>query len=165
MHNYPGENMIYYKAFREVYLLWRDQIFGLFVDPRLTDWKAIDKAIDRNVEIVGEHYSKSIKNPVVKISYQGCEIVVRYNFYDYEIAVISPYDLEIPKSLFISEGNFYYQGFPDEYKLNKYYSDTNKRVFMANVRDNYRFFTFMYIISEQLNNEMWKKARASINDE
>ena len=40
-------------------------------------------------EIVGSHWSKSIECPVILVKYKGVEIILQYNFYDWQIMVKS----------------------------------------------------------------------------
>lgn len=95
--------------------------------------------------------SKSIINPVVKITYKDVEIVFRYNFYDYEVAVLSPKAIELPmEKLFVSkETDFFYQGFPKEYQVKERYEDNNRR-FVAKIYDDYRFYTFMFLLQRAI---------------
>ena len=148
MEHPPKETMIYKNSFWNEYVYMSDILLGRLFNDK--DYKTYDEFIDnmnKIHEVVGEHWSKSILHPVIKIVYKGTTIVFRYNFYDYEIAVISDHPVYIPNmDLFTSKGeSFYYQGFPEEYIINDRYED-NKYKFMANVRSTFDFHAFMYLL-------------------
>lgn len=150
----PSDNMVYKDAFWHTYCFLRDRILPMFTDQFYSeeyDYDALEKEIDENTDVVGEHRSKSIIHPVVRIVYKGVEIVFRYNFYNYEIAVISPKAIKLPmKRLFSSKKtSFFYQGFPEEYKIEEKYEDNNCK-FIANVGDNYSFYTFMFLLRREI---------------
>ena len=111
----------------------------------------LNKEININSDGVGEYVSKSIVNPVMRILYRGTIIVFRYNFYDYEVAVISDNPIRMPmKNLFASmEESFYYQGFPKEYQVKERY-EKNKRQFIAKINNHYNFYTFMFLLQIQI---------------
>lgn len=154
MDHKPREEMLWKSDFWNTYVFWRDRILPMFTDEfykKNYDYKKVDKEIDANSDVVGEHWSKSILNPVMRIVYKGVTIVFRYNFYDYEIAVISDKPIKLSMNhLFTSGGtSFFYQGFPDEYKVRECYED-NKCMFIASVNDHYSFYTFMYLLQRQI---------------
>ena len=141
-------------AFWSTYEFWRDYILPMFTDEFYKtrwDYETVNKEIDNNSDVIGTHVSKSVVNPVVKIVYKGTIIVFRYNFYDYEIAVISDKPIKLPmKNLFASkEKNFFYQGFPKEYQVEDRYED-NKCRFVANIWNHYNFYTFMFLLQRQI---------------
>ena len=120
--NIPAETMIYREAWGERVFLMRDRIIHLFND---------------GYEIVGQHYSKSILNPVIKTIYKGVEIIWQYNFYDWQIMIKSPVSLNLADlDLFNATGDyFYYQGIPDEYCFKKYDAENNNKEFAIDVGD------------------------------
>lgn len=127
----------------------------------VVDYEAMCKEIDRNTEIVGTHMSKSLVHPVIKINYRDVTIVFRYNFYDYEIAVISDIPIDLPKSLRpYNQKTYFYQGFPEQYQLTTPYSRRHNKEFMAYCGDNYDFFTFCVIIKDQIDKCRRKSTRA-----
>lgn len=150
----PNDNMCWKDSFWHTYCFWRDRILPMFTDEFYSkgfNWDALVKEIDKNTDIVGEHMSKSIINPVMRIIYKDVEIVFRYNFYDYEVAVISPKPIKLPmEKLFSSkETDFFYQGFPKEYQIKDRYEDNNCK-FIAKIGDHYRFFTFMFLLQREI---------------
>lgn len=149
--NSPSADKADYKRYWDEYAFWGNTIFNLFIDHKLLNSGTPNEIIEyseKNIVIVGQHISESITHPIIKISYKGCEIILGWDFCDYEIAVISPIELKIPESLMYGPP-FYYQGFPEKYKIKKTYKD-NKSIFMANIVDRYKFYTFMYLIKDQL---------------
>lgn len=154
MDNKPPENMLYNSSFWETYTFWRDYILVMFTDEfykRNRNFDKLYKEVNTNSEIIGTHISKSIINPVVKIVYHGVTIVFRYNFYDYEIAVISEKKIYLPMvKLFQSQKeSFYYQGFPLEFQIKERY-ENNKCKFIAGLDNHYKFYTFMYLLQRQI---------------
>ncbi len=150
----PNDNMRWKDAFWHTYCFWRDDILPMFTDYLYSEqfsWDAFKNELDKNTDVIGEHWSKSIINPVMKITYKGVEIIFRYNFYNYEIVVISPKPIELPKNnLFSSKkASFFYEGFPDEYKIKERYED-NKCRFAAHISDHYRFYTFMFLLQREI---------------
>lgn len=146
----PKDEMLYKKNFWDTYVFWRDHIIPLFLDyTKNMSWEDKRKSMDSYTEIVGEHTSKSIVHPVLKIEYCGVKIIFRYNFYDYEIAVIGKIPVDIPPGL-LTNDYFFYQGFPDEYIIKTPYSTDNNRVFIAGVNNHYQFYTFMFLLKSQI---------------
>jgi len=121
--NIPEDKMLWKDSWTHRVVFLRDRIIQTFND---------------GYDIVGQHWSKSIINPVVKTSYKGVEIVWQYNFYDWQIMVKSPFTIKL-KNLdwFNAKGDyFYYQGIPNEYCFKKYDYKTNNKEFAINVDDN-----------------------------
>jgi len=152
MDNQPKDEMLWKEAFWHTYVFWRDRIIPMFNPNKRQGYKEWEQYhisdIDAFTDVVGSHYSKSILNPVLKIQYKGVNIVFRYNFYDYEIAVISdgmPLIFPVPGLFQSKTASFFYQGFPEQYILDDRYED-NKFRFMASLGDHYQFYTFMTIL-------------------
>jgi len=170
MAHQPSDNMLWKETFWHTYVFWRDIIIPMFnpiVREGYKEWEEFHISdIDAFTDVIGEHWSKSIVNPVLKITYKGVTLVFRYNFYDYEVAVISPKELIFPqKNLFYSkETSFYFQGFPEEYQLTDRY-EFNKKQFMAQMRSHYEFYTFMFLIKAQMNEDfpLCKELRGKID--
>lgn len=150
----PDKTMIWEPEYWRSYVFWYDKILPMYTDEFCKDNNNLDeiiREINCNTEIIGTHMSKSILNPVMKIYYQGVVIVFRYNYYDYEVAVIGKKQINIPmKNLFASKSErFMYQGFPDEYMVYERYEDNRCR-FIAKIRDHYNFYTFMYLLHDEI---------------
>jgi hypothetical protein len=120
VENQPGDQMSYKKAWWKNNCFIRDRLVKLF--PHYI------------AEVIGTHYSKSTKCPVIKTGYKGVEIIWQYNFYDWQIMIKSEKDLELKNlDLYQADGDyFYYQGIPDNYKFQPY-SRTNKKQFAIDV--------------------------------
>lgn len=152
----PDDNLLWKKSFWSVYVFIRDTIIPMFeikADELHDIWgdeyfKRKKASIDSFVEVIGEHWSKSILNPVIKLTYKGVTFVFRYNFYDYEVAVIGDVPITLPDRLIYSQDrSFFYQGFPDEYKLkNRYHDGTT--TFIAGMNRDYQFYTFMFLMRD-----------------
>lgn len=156
MHQ-PGDDMRWKESWWSNVVFLRDTILGdMFYWPMVCnsdlEFEEQQAKMSENYEIVGTHWSKSIELPVIKMKYKGAEIVFRYNFYDYEITVISDKDLEFPDGLFNKKNRiFYYQGFPDEYKIKTSYAESKKR-FSVTIKHptGYNFYTFMFLLKNEL---------------
>ena len=157
MTHQPQDNMAYKEAWWENIVFLRDRIIAdMFYWPMISglglSLESMEEKISENYDIVGTHYSKSIELPVILMRYKGVEIVFRYNFYDYEVTVISDRDIELSKGLFDEKnGNFYYQGFPEKYKVRVPYSKS-KKCFSVSIGHpcNYNFYTFMFLLKNEL---------------
>lgn len=158
LENVPSSKMLYGTQFSNYMVFWRDRILDKFYHTYDEDYKNEEillKEHNENVEIIGTHWSKSILHPVVRIKYKGVEIVFRYNFYDYDIAVVGDIPLDLPMDgLFgsLSFKNYFNcgcEGFPKEYKLDSYY-ENNKCKFMAILYDHYQFYTFMFLLKLEI---------------
>lgn len=153
----PSDDMKYKQAWWDVYVFIRDKIIPMFdlVDKETYHklhgedyFKKKTESINSFVEVIGTHWSKSILHPVIKLTYKGVTFVIRYNFYDYEIAVIGDIPITLPSRLFYSKDEqFFYQGFPEEYQLKERYFDGAEK-FMASVIYKHEFFTFMFLMRD-----------------
>lgn len=102
-----------------------------------------DKILDElfkqsEYQVIGSHFSKSIECPIVMFRYHGTEIVLQYNFYDWQIMVHSPKDLNLTNlATHHADGDyFFYQGIPAEYRFKQYDARENCRDFAIDVEDN-----------------------------
>lgn len=157
MTHQPSDNMLYKEAWWEYLVFIRDKIIAdMFYWPMVcdlnVDFEEQKRLMSENYDIVGTHRSKSIEHPVILMRYKGVEIVFRYNFYDYEVTVISDKDIELPDGLFDKdEKYFYYQGFPEKYQIKTPYSKSKKQ-FSVNISTpcSYNFYTFMFLLKNEL---------------
>ena len=119
LENAPSDVMTYYKAWWNNNVFIRDRLVGVFND--------------KEAEVIGTHYSKSILCPVIKTFYKDVEIIWQYNFHSWQIMVNSKKDLNLEfLELCCADGDyFYYQGIPDEFQY-KPYSKNNKKQFAIN---------------------------------
>ena len=121
LDNEPSETLLYHKTWWANNVFIRDRI----VESLFNTTEA---------EVVGSHYSKSIKCPVIKTVYKGVEILWQYNFYDWQVMVKSPKFINLKNlKLYAADGDyFYYQGIPAEYQF-KPYAKSNRQEFAINV--------------------------------
>ena len=158
MTHQPSDDMVYKESWWKYLTFIRDTIIGdMFYWPMVCDNKysgdmTAYRAMSNYYDIVGTHFSKSIEHPVILMRYKGAEIVFRYNFYDYEITVISDRDIEMPDNLFDKKNKtFYYQGFPDEYRIKTSYAESKKRFSVTiDYPNQYNFYTFMFLLKNEL---------------
>ena len=117
----------------------------------------LQKFFGYDYEIVGSHYSKSIECPVILVKYKGVDIILQYNFYDWQIMIKSEKPLTlVDLDLFNANGDyFYYQGIPHEYCFKKY-SETNNKEFAIDIHayDDYHddVILFMYMLKKSIDN-------------
>lgn len=118
--NIPDDDMLWHEAWGKRVCFMRDRVIHLFND---------------DYDVVGEHYSKSILNPVIKTLYKDVEIIWQYNFYFWQIMIKSPVSLTLNNlELYNAKDYFAYQGIPEKYQF-KEYSKTNNKEFAICVDD------------------------------
>jgi hypothetical protein len=136
LENEPSDDFKYKNHWWENNFFIRDNIVNFFND--------------KEAEVVGTHYSKSIECPVIKTVYKGVEVIWQYNFYHWQIMIKSPIELKLFNlKLYKADGDYlYYQGIPEEYQFEKY-SKTNNKEFAISIYDNvldvYAFATSLKI--------------------
>jgi hypothetical protein len=123
LDNEPSDEMRYKDIWWRNNVFIRDRILVLFNS--------------KEAEVIGTHYSKSIKCPIIKTVYKGVEVIWQYNFYDWQIMIKSNKEIKLEfLELCNANGNyFYYQGIPNEYQFEPY-SKKNKKHFAINIRGN-----------------------------
>lgn len=116
--------------------------------------------------VIGEHHSKSVRLPVFSLERPdiGLQIVLRYNFYDWNVSVISEmpidgnelrgfeldYDDEGRKRFpngytpGRSWGYCFFQGFPEEVQFGPF--SESPRKFSLCITSPYMLFTFVYLL-------------------
>ncbi|MCM1214063.1 MAG: hypothetical protein NC548_06035 [Lachnospiraceae bacterium] len=148
----PEDKMLWKKSFWNHNVFIRDILGDLFC-PYKSKYHNIDKDHDYNVRkyndtisVIGTHWSKSIENPVIMIKYRGETIVFRYNFYDWEIAVIGNIPIILPERL-IPETRFFYQGFPEKYVIKERYTH-GATTFICGCQSMYQMYTLMFLLRE-----------------
>lgn len=151
IENEPDEKWLWKGAWWEHIIFFRDVIIPLLYkkDYEVEDRDKAEKQVSSKYDIIGSHYSKSTKLPVYKFNLLRAEIIVRYNFYDYEIVVNSPIELKIPPELYTSDPSMSFEGIPSCYKEHKAYPEC-KAKFCMQVWSKYVFYTAMFIIKHQL---------------
>lgn len=108
------------------------------------------------VRIINTHYSKSIKLPVYYIYLSdilGIDFVLRHNFYDWKLSVISNYPITCNFEGLISDNykpiqSIYCEGFPKEFVFGTYAMDNYK--FTVEVPDTYKLHSLFWVISKYI---------------
>ena len=129
--NEPEDTYVYKKTWWKNNMFIRDEIVNRLFN-------------DKQAEVVGTHFSKSIECPVIKTYYKNVEILWQYNFYHWQIMVKSNKDLELKDLDYVgaNANYFFYQGIPTEYQF-KPYSEENKKEFAISTHSNlYDVFAF-----------------------
>lgn len=160
-----GDEYIYKKRFLDVYCNIRDRIIPTFIYEKYArmsnkkpGWsfeddseyaKFMKKYCDdreSSYDIVGYHYSKSLKHPVILIRYEECEFVFRYNFYNVEIYMDSKFPILLQKNFYRDEDSMFHEGIPEEYLNKEYYRKDNNKIFrisLPTIEDLFSFCDFV----------------------
>lgn len=144
MENRPKEEMRYKEAAERQIMFVRDDIRYLFKDDVYC------------VEVISTHTSKSVKLPVYHLVLNnGFEVIMRGNFHNWVISIISPFPIELPNEILNSEYNeqiehVYCEGFQKDWVFNPY--PTNRRKFTVQISSqDHVLWAFFFLIKVQLN--------------
>ena len=145
--NEPEDKMLWKEGYWEQIMFIRDTIMDLLSD-------SYEEFKSNPVLVISTHRSKSIVLPVYQINYKGIKMIIRNNFYDWKVTVDSKVQLNFDMmSLFnikkrinstLCEGFKYNQVF-DSY-------ENNKNKFTFEIEDQYKLYTFMYLLKNYINN-------------
>jgi hypothetical protein len=154
VENEPSDEMYWKKPFWNEFMIMRDNIIPLmFYDTFEKTYKnqeEFQRHLNNHCEISGTHYSKSIKNPAITMTYNRCTITMRYNFYDWNVSIINDFALDFPDKLFNKKTtDCFFQGFKEEYIIHNAYNHNNQK-FSCCIRDDYSLYTFMFLLKNQL---------------
>ena len=157
VENEPSDEMIYKKGYWDQIIFLRGEIIPMFYNTSKYKYDQLDeyyKELTNYCEISGVHRSKSIILPVLTIEYKGCLITMRNNFYNWNISVIrrNKKSINLPDGMFPKDdiSSCYFEGFPEQYIINNTYNQNNN-TFSCCIGDNYMFFTFMWLLRQELN--------------
>lgn len=143
--NEPSSTLLYRDGLGKQVVFVRDVLTDIFFDS-YEEYKA------NPVKAISHHFSKSVKLPVFEldVSKLGLKIILRYNFYDWKVSIISqtPIDFEFEGLFDPNEEARFCEGFPKEYILGPY--SANNMTFTAEISNQYRLYTFLYLINRQL---------------
>lgn len=147
--NEPDEKLIYKDGQCKQVCMVRDNImYGIFYEGKYERQK-YDKF---QPLVIGTHFSKSVLLPVMMMNLgeYGVKIILRNNFYDWNMSVVSDKELNFDfMDTFSDEGTYCCcQGFPEKYIFGKY--EENKKNFTVCVNDDYRLYTFMWLLKRYL---------------
>lgn len=146
MENKPKDDLNYKTAAENQILFVRDKIREI-----------MDEDVYK-IEVVGIHFSKSVKLPVYHIIMNnGMEFIMRGNFHNWIISIISPMPLEFPDMMLgrLSEEptkipHCYCEGFQEDWIFDPYVK--NKRKFTLEIGYSlYELYTFFYLIKMKTN--------------
>jgi len=149
------DDMIWKDAMKQQFMFVRDKLNGL-VNARI-QYEDITP-----VQVISTHRSKSIMLPVYHLQRDSLNIILRENFYNWKMTVIS--DKPIINgftSMFHTTtplepdytGNplssVYFEGFPEELCLD-YYEETDKCCWSAEIRGDYFMYMTIFMIMKSL---------------
>jgi hypothetical protein len=147
--NEPSDEMIYKNGYWKQIIFIRDTI-GYLLNETYEEYK------ENPVLVINTHRSKSIVLPVYQLNLKkyGITMILRYNFYDWKVSVISENELEMDfKGVFTEDkpiNSIYCEGFLENQVFGKF-SD-NKKNFTVEIYDDNRLYVFMYLLKDYLKN-------------
>lgn len=133
---------LYFKKAAEGQIMFiRDTLGRAMVGAR-KEWEAA-------VSVIGEHHSKSVRLPVYKVTLPGLDLVLRNNFYDWKVSVVSEdliHNVEgwglFDETQAISA--CYCEGFPREWVFGPYAE--SKRRFTVEILTQYDLYAFCLLL-------------------
>ena len=130
LENEPSDDFKYKEHWWENNMFIRDNIVYFFND--------------KEAEVIGTHYSKSILCPVVKTYYKDVEIIWQYNFYHWQIMIKSNKEIILTDLDYIGADAdyFFYQGIPTEYQFVPYEKSNKKEFAICTNSGRYCVFAF-----------------------
>jgi hypothetical protein len=115
-----------------------------------------------DIYVISTHTSKSIKLPVYCIEIDGLKIILRNNFFNWKISVISDKEIiEDFSGLFHMDPpidpdytgdplhHVYFEGFPKDLIFG-YYNNSDKNKWSAEIHDDYRLYVTIFLILKSL---------------
>lgn len=140
--NVPSDDMLFKDHYWKQIMVVRDHIPYLLID-NYEQFKVL------TVNVIGTHKSKSILLPVYEINlpHVGIKIIMRNDFFDWKVSVISEKDIELKKCDLFKDKEIspvYCEGFKKEHVFGPY--SKNKKQFTIEIDDTYKLVTFLYII-------------------
>ena len=146
MSNRASEEMIYKKASENQIMFVRDNLSCLVTGK------------SNNVFVISTHTSKSIKLPVYSLEREGLQIILRNNFYNWKMSVISKQFIELdfsglfhtsppidPDYTGDSLASCYFEGFPEKLIFG-YYDLSNHKKWSAEISSNYELWTVLFVV-------------------
>lgn len=145
--NAPKEDMIYKSGWSNQVVFVRDRINQLFATS-YEDWQA------NPVMVINTHRSKSISLPVyeIRLVKYGVRMIIRNNFYDWKVSVISEKDIDTDfMGLFKQDEEIhsvYCEGFEEDQVFGPYSKD--KKQFTFEICGEHHIYTFMFLLNNYL---------------
>lgn len=159
--NDPDENLIYRDGLGKQVCMVRDtimrdifyrSIFGKYDGKTYENFQPM---------VISTHRSKSVLLPVMLMNVEkyDIKIVLRDNFYDWKVSIISENNINCDfKGLFTENdkpiNSIYCEGFPENLVFDRYCD--SKKQFTIEIGDNYRLYTFMYLLNDYFANKIKK---------
>lgn len=157
--NKPDDGLIYKDGLKPQVRFVQHTIYrDLFFDKECI---GIDKYSDEYDEaydnftplVISTHKSKSVLLPVFELNLEsvGVKLVLRNNFYDWNVSVESEKEIFCDFKGLITEASYadcYCQGFPKN-RIYGQYEEDRKR-FTVCLSDDYKLYTFMWILRDYL---------------
>ncbi len=152
--NEPDEGLIYKDGPKQQVQFVKNKIYrNLFFDKECVGLERCsdeyDDVYDRFLPmVVSMHKSKSVLLPVFELNLKsvGVKIVLRNNFYDWNVSVESEKEIVCDFKNLLTEEKCYCEGFPNNKKYGKY--EDNCKCFTVCIPDDYKLFTFMWLLRE-----------------
>ena len=145
--NEPSDNMVYKQEYWKQIMFIRDTLNTIFYNNR-EEYKA------NPVMVINTHTVKSIEMPVYEIILKDYDVkfILRNNFYDWKISVISKNDIEVDFMGIVDENEVINSVLCEGFKANQVFGcyKDNKKEFTFKVRSRYELYTIMYIIKNNL---------------
>lgn len=149
--NEPGDEMLWKDKYCEQILFIRDDINAIFYGNDYEEYK------NNPVMVIGTHRSKSIVLPVYRIYLKdhGVIMILRNNFYDWKISVISKVDLNVDFIGLFDEKEkvnpLFCEGFTPDRVFGSY-SKSKKQFTLELSNSSYKLYTFMFLLNNYLLN-------------
>lgn len=140
MANKPDEDLIYKSGLADQVMFVRDTVSGL-VARSYIEYKRLPK-------VISTHTSKSVKLPVYYFNSAYARLIMRYNFHDWKVSVLSnvgPLELKLD-DLCGTKGDInscYCEGFQNEWVFPAY--GKNQERFTVELRDKFSLYTFLFL--------------------
>ena len=163
MANKPAEDLIYKDGLNSQVMFIRDKITGL-----VSTGMSYDERKNNVAFVISTHRSKSVTLPVYSLERPGLQIVLRNNYYNWKMSVISENTICDPDGVFPHlfyttppvepeyTGNplapCYFEGFPEELIFD-YYEPSFQRSeskWSAEISGDYRLWTAIFHIVKRL---------------
>jgi hypothetical protein len=143
----PEDEMCYKQGYWDQAVFIRDTICGILYD-------TYEEYKGNPCMVISTHMSKSIILPVYQINLDkyGVKLILRYNFYDWKVSVISKRDINCDFSLLFNEkeniNSIYCEGFKEELVFGMF--KDNKKEFTIEIGSKYNLYTFMFLLKRYL---------------
>jgi hypothetical protein len=138
--NNVDDNMVFKNAFSRQVCFFRDAFDGLLRD------------YVQKIEVISTHTSKSILLPVYRFVFADMEMIVRDNFHNIIVTIVSDEKITIPDDLIRSSVDIsavFCEGFDESWAL-PHYSKDNRKNFTVEFRNLDELRIFAYLLKHEL---------------